>query len=427
MSPVGDLKFMGRDSNVLKWSIWILAAVFYFYEFVLRVSPSVMVPELMKSFGITASSVGVLSAFYLYAYAPMQIPVGVLMDQYGVKRVLSIASIICGVGALIFASAQETTIASLGRLLIGAGSSFAFVAMVFITSHWFPQKKRAFLIGVANSIAMLGASAGSGPLSMTIQSFGWRECIALFGVFGILLGIAIYWILRKDRTNKEVEKEARGTETHILKYLKVVVSKKSTWINALVALFFYMTTTAFAGLWGLSFVQSAYGVSKEVAGYAMSMVFAGWLVGGPLTGLWSDFIGKRTSAIRFGILGALVCLIPVIYFPTISIYAVYVLLFLIGLFSSAELLSFSLAIELNSPQSKATAAAFTNFLISCGDAIVQPLVGFLLDLNWGGLINQGIRVYGIRDYQIALSCLPIALLVGFILLFFLKEEKSLAR
>ena len=85
---------MPRESTLIKWTIWVLAAVFYFYEFLLRISPSVMVPELMSSFGITASSVGVLSAFYLYAYAPMQLPVGILMDRYGIKKILSAASII---------------------------------------------------------------------------------------------------------------------------------------------------------------------------------------------------------------------------------------------------------------------------------------------------------------------------------------------
>jgi sugar phosphate permease len=415
---------MKNSSPFIKWAIWALAALFYFYEFLLRVSPSVMVPELMASFGITASSVGVLSAYYLYAYAPMQLPVGILMDRYGVKKVLSVACIVCGLGALIFASAQYLLMAGTGRLLIGASSAFAFIAMVYVTSHWFPLKKRAFLIGIANSVAMLGASAGTGPLTSAIGSLGWRGTISIFGVFGVLLGIAVYFILRSDRHNVEVERETLHSKSHLLENLKQVVSQNSTWINALAALFFYMTTTAFAGLWGLSFVQTAYGVSKEVAGYAMSMVFAGWLVGGPLTGLLSDFMGKRTTTIRIGVLGALICLVPVIYFPTISIYAVYALLFLVGLFSSAELLSFSLAIELNSVKAKATAAAFTNFMISCGDAVVQPFVGYLLDRNWSGTLAHGIRVYAAHDYQIALTCLPVTLIVAFLLLFFIKEKKS---
>ncbi len=415
---------MVKTSPSLKWILWSLAAIFYFYEFILRVSPSVMIPELMMSFGITASSVGILSAFYLYAYAPMQLPVGILMDRFGVRTILSLASIVCGLGALLFAFAQNLAVASAGRALIGASSAFAFIAMVYVTSHWFPFKKRAFLIGVANSVAMLGASAGTGPLTTVIHDIGWRQTIVLFGIFGIVIGVAVYLILRKDRQTTAVEKETVRTKSHFLENLKQVASQKSTWINGLAALLFYMTTTAFAGLWGVSFVQTAYGVSKEVAGYAMSMVFIGWLVGGPLTGLLSDWMGKRSTTIRIGVLGALVCLIPVIYFPSIPIFAVYILLFLVGLFSSAELLSFSLAIELNSAQAKATAAAFTNFLISCGDAVVQPLVGFLLDSKWGGAMQEGIRVYTAGNYQFALSCLPITLIVSFLLLFFLKENRA---
>lgn len=414
---------MKSQTSFLKWAIWALAAVFYFYEFLLRVSPSVMIPELMKSFGITASAVGILSAFYLYAYAPMQLPVGILMDRYGVKKVLSLASIVCGLGALVFSAAPNLVIAGAGRSLIGAGSAFAFISMVYVCSHWFPIKKRAFLIGIANSIAMLGASAGTGPLTTIIHNIGWRETIGMFGIFGVLLGIAIYLILRTDRHSVEAERETAHKKSHILSNLKLVAAEKTTWINGISALLFYMTTTAFAGLWGLSFVQTAYGVSREVAGYAMSMVFAGWVVGGPLIGFISDYLGTRKKTIRIGVLGSLICLIPVIYFPSIPIYVVYILLFLVGLFSSAELLSFSLAIELNSLQAKATAAAFTNCLISCGDAIVQPLVGFLLDHNWSGTMIDGLRHYETRDYQIALSCLPISLVLSFLLLFFIKKER----
>lgn len=413
-----------RNSSFIRWSIWTLAALFYFYEFVLRVSPSVMVPELMRSFGITASSVGVLSAFYLYAYAPMQLPVGILMDQFGLKKILSIASICCGLGALLFSIASDLSVASLGRLLIGGGSAFAFVAMIYVSSHWFPVKKRAFLIGIANSIAMLGASAGTGPLTMVVQAIGWRLTIGLFGIFGIFLGIAVYLILQSDRKSKEGEKEVSQEKIPLLANFRQVVAKRSSWLNALAALLFYITTTAFAGLWGLSFVQTGYGVSKEVAGYAMSMVFIGWVVGGPVMGFLSDMIGRRKTPLRIGILGTLFCLIPVIYFPQITIYGVYPLLFLVGMFSSAELLNFTLAIELNSARAKATAAAFTNFVISCGDALVQPLVGFLLDSKWNKVFVKGIPVYTTQDYQFALSCLPLALIAAFLLLFFIKEKLS---
>lgn len=378
----------------------------------------------MDSFNITASAVGLLTSFYIYSYAPMQIPVGMLMDHFGVKKVLSSASIICGFGALFFAISKYFVLAGIGRILIGAGSSFAFIAMVYVSSNWFNQSKRAFLIGIANSLAMLGASAGNGPLSMFVKSFGWRQSISVFGIFGMILGVIIYLVFKLDKKDERVEQKTSKVKSHIFENIKLIISKKNTWINAIVAMLFYMTTTIFAGLWGASFVQNAYSVSKEVAGYAMSMVFAGWLFGGPLMGVFSDFLKNRKLAIRIGILVVLLCLAPVIYFPFINIYVIYILLFLVGFFSSAELLSFSLAIELNSFKAKATAAAFTNFIISLGDAIFQPLVGFLLDSNWDGSTIQGIRVYKVVDYQIALSCLPLTLVLAFILLFFVKEKES---
>lgn len=413
-----------RKTNLLKWTIWILAATFYFYEFVLRVSPSVIVSELMQSFKITAYSVGILSAFYLYAYAPMQLPVGLLTDRYGVKKTLSIAFIICGTGSILFSLGHHFYVACAGRFLIGIGSSFAFIIMIYISAHWFSSKKRAFLIGLANSLAMLGASIGAGgPLASVIHKIGWNATFALFGIFGIALGFLVYFIFSLDKHDIEVEKKTDHHKIHILKTLKQICSQKTIWIISFAALFFYITTTAFGGLWGVSFIQKAYRVNKDVAGYAISMIFAGWLVGGPLTGFLSDLFATRNTTIRIGIIGTLLCLTPIIYFTSMPIYVVYILLFLVGLFSSAELLSFTMAIETNKLQGKAIAAAFVNFIISCGDAIVQPLIGFILDNSWKGVIENGIRSYQISTYQIALTCLPIALIVAFFLLFFVKEKK----
>ncbi|MBI5273911.1 MAG: MFS transporter, partial [Chlamydiales bacterium] len=138
-----------RTSRVqIRWIIWALAAIFYFYEYLLRISPSVMIPELMQTYHVDAAAIGFMVAFYLYAYAPMQLVVGVLMDQYGAKKLLTLASIICGLGSILFGLSNHIVLAGIGRLLIGLGSAFAFVGMVFICSHLFPQHKRALVIGL---------------------------------------------------------------------------------------------------------------------------------------------------------------------------------------------------------------------------------------------------------------------------------------
>ena len=220
-----------RDVRTLKWVIWALAAFFYFYEYLLRVSPSVMVPELMENFHANAAEIGVLSAFYFYAYAPMQLPVGMLMDRFGARKLLTLASIVCGAGTIFFGVSQEISLAYLGRFLIGLGSSFAFVAMVFVCSHWFKPEKRAFLVGLANSIGMLGAVFGQGPLSLMVKVFHWRQTLHILGILGFALAILIFVLVRKST---KVTKESEKTQaTKFFEGLKVVTTNTRSWINAI--------------------------------------------------------------------------------------------------------------------------------------------------------------------------------------------------
>lgn len=404
------------SSKALRWVIWLLAALFYFYEFILRVSPSVILTDLMQKFALNASQVGILSAFYLYAYAPMQLPVGLLMDKFGLKFILSIASVVCGLGTFLFAISPNFTLAAIGRLAIGAASAFGFISMVYVSTHFFSERKRAFLIGLANSIAMLGASCGTGPVSSIIKAVSWETTFKWLALFGLVLGGLIYYSLRHEKS--------KGATSDFKSYpLKNIISSKNLWLNATIALFFYMTTTAFAGLWGPTYLENVKGFSKETASYSMSVLFAGWLVGGPLIGFISDFIQKRTKVIAYGIIGCFVSFVLILYFP-LPIALTQIFLFLMGVFSAAELLNFTLAIEMTSLKAKATAAAFTNCLISCGDALIQPFVGFLLDLNWSGGIKEGVRVYSVNSYKLALSVLPIALLVALFLLTILNKTLS---
>ncbi|WP_420421101.1 MFS transporter [Simkania sp.] len=126
---------MKHPVHARRWIIWGLAVTFYFYEYFLRVAPSVMVHELLTAFNIGAGVFGTMTAFYLYAYAPMQIPVGILMDRFGARKLLTLAALACGIASLLFGFATEIWLASIARFLIGAASAFAFVGMYV---HLFP-------------------------------------------------------------------------------------------------------------------------------------------------------------------------------------------------------------------------------------------------------------------------------------------------
>lgn len=399
------------------WIIWAITAFFYFYEYILRISPTIMVFDLMESFSISASTVGLISAFFLYAYAPMQIFVGILLDRYGLRALLTISALTSGVGSLLFGISPSIWILKLARLMTGFGAAFAFVSMAFICTHYFSPKRRTLLLGLANSIGMLGAACGTAPLSIFTTSYGWRTSMSSLGIIGILFSVTLYFLIEKSSKTNYLSFKKLFTN------LKQLTKNPYTWINGIIALLYYATTTTFGGLWGVPFLESAYNLSTTKASSCVSMIFIGWLIGGPVVGLLSDFITKRKNILLGGTFFTFLSLLILIYVPSLSIFSIYCLVFSIGFFSSAQLLCFTISVEINSKKVKASALALTNALVALGGAIIQPIAGFLLDFHWDGITEDGIRAYSTSDYQSALSVLPLCLLIAFLFSLILKEKK----
>jgi len=412
---------MKHKIHFMKWFVWGCAAVFYLYEYFLRVAPSVMVDDLMKSFGVNAAAIGVLSAFYFYAYSPMQIPVGMLMDRYGARRLLTFSTFICGVGSLFFCFAPMILVADFGRLLIGMGSAFAFVGIVYVSSTWFPPSQLALLVGLGNSFGMIGAIGGQDLLSFLVDSIGWRLSMFILGGFGFILALIIYIGMKREPKGKKKKLPEAKNFKEVLTNLKFIAANRNSWINGILSLMFYATMSAFAGLWAVPFITKTYAVSKELAALAVSMNFFGWLLGGPLIGFYSDKIHSRRTFLFGAALLSLIALSLIIYMPPMPMALLFILFFLIGIFSSAQLLTFSISIEINPDNARGSAAAFTNFLVSAGGIFMAPLIGYLIDALSSGEMVDGVPVYTTTDFRYGLIVLPISLIITMILCFFLNE------
>ena len=129
-----------KPSLFSAYVIFFLASSFYLYEFVLQVAPSVMASPMMQTFHVSAEGFGVISAFYFYAYAPMQLPAGLLFDRYGPRKLMTAALMLCALGSFFFASTDSVITASMGRFLIGIGSAFSFIGVLVLASRWFPPQ-----------------------------------------------------------------------------------------------------------------------------------------------------------------------------------------------------------------------------------------------------------------------------------------------
>ncbi|MCW8836261.1 MAG: MFS transporter [Rhodospirillales bacterium] len=388
-----------RISPALPWIFWGLGAAFYCYGFFQRVAPSVMVSDLMRDFGVSAAILGNLTAFYFYAYAGLQLPVGVIVDRWGPRRVLAIAAVLCGFGSLLFATAESLTAAYLGRFLIGAGAAFTWVGTLKIAAVWFPPHRFALISGMTLMLGMGGAIGGQAPLAALVESFGWRQTLIGASVFALALGALLYAVLRDgaETTHSDVTDEATG----LLSGLKSAVKGPQTWIVGLFGMMMTAPMLAFGGLWGVPYIALAYDVPRPTAAMATSMLLIGWAVGAPLMGWASDRIGRRKTPMIASSIMATLILALAIYLPGVPLTGVFALLFLNGLFSGSMVISFAASREHNRPGASGAVIGVVNMMVMASGATFQPLIGWILDLNWDGAMLDGARVYSVAAYHTA--------------------------
>jgi MFS family permease len=403
--------------------ICALAAAFSMYEFILQVSPSVMTNELMHDLNLNAASLGTMIAFFYYSYTPMQLPAGLLFDRFGPRRLITLATLVCAVGALLFGVTSGVFIASMGRLLIGIASSFSFIGALLLVSRWFPPHYFALLTGLVQLMSSVGAIAGQVPIVTALNHWGWRTTTIGLGILGLFLALLI-WIIVRDspETVSQRKKFQANSKKSELKCLQQVCNNRQTWLIALYSFAIWAPITAFAALWGIPFLVANYSISTETASQASAMIWLGVGIGSPLLGYLSDKIQSRSIPLSFSALIGVISLGIVIYSTHLSIFFLYAMLFIFGLAASGQALAFGVVQDNNSPSVVGTAIGFNNMAVVAGGALFQPLIGILLDYNWDGTMSNGSPLYNILDYHKALITLPLCYILAFIVSGFLLRE-----
>lgn len=422
-----------RDPSFIKgmlipWIICLLAALFYAYDFFLRVTPSVMIHPLMKAYGVGATQIGLISAFYYYAYTPLQIPTGIIIDRYSVRWTLTLSIILCVIGAVIFASFVNLPAAYAGRILMGIGSAFAFIGALKLAALWLPQKQFALFSGIATGLGTIGAVSADTILSRMVISFGWRYSVYITAIIGFVLAIFMVLIIRdKPHWVKSVPKSYQSW-SFMMKRMLEILKNWHFWMNGIVGCFLFLPINVFASLWGVAFLIQSYHLPPADGATAASLIFIGTAVGSPIVGWISDTMKSRRLPLFVGIIVTLALRIILIYVNNLSEVTIYVLLFLIGLFVAPQVLVFAIAREISPPRTTGVATASTNFLVTVGAAIFQPLIGLLLDIQWKGtLTTTGVHLYSIQAYRYALLVLPAVLVISFILTFAIPKTPSVSR
>ena len=414
-----------QQPNIRAWLAWGLGALFFLIEYFVRISPSVISNQLMAAFSVKAFALGGLSAFFYYAYASMQIPAGVIVDRYGSYKPLILATLCCALGSWLFAIAPSIVISYISRLIIGFGAAFAFVCTLKLISIWFPKGKFALLAGITQALGMVGATIGDAPLSILFHHFGWRRTMLAIAILFVLLSIAIVFIVKEagPGTNKPISKPIPSYS--MINALKQVLSNPQTWLNGLFIGLLYGPTATFAEQWGVPFLSAANRLSGTWAAFDVGLVFIGMAIGCPISGWLTNRLKSHVLLMKLSAFFSLILLSFIIYvnhFVGLSNTLTALMLFLYGLANSGIVPSYALAAKINPDKLTGLAIGFTNMASIIIGSIFIPIIGFILDHLWSGKIFHHVPIYTNISYMIALTILPISLLLAFMVSFVIRDK-----
>ncbi len=380
MSPPPPPATLVRTRRIV-YGIVLASFVLSFFH---RTAPAAIASELTRAFAISGTVLGTLAATYFYVYTVLQIPVGVLADTLGPRRILSVGSLVAGVGSLLFALAPTWEVAAAGRTLVGIGVSVAFIAILKITAVWFPARRFATLNGVTMFAGNLGAVIAGGPLAWVVTWASWRAVFVVLAVLSLALAAAT-WLLVRDRPEERgfaavnTNPAPPGGHLHWTQALRQVLANPATWPGFFVNFGIAGSFLAWAGLWAVPYLQDVHGLSRVAAAQHASLFLLGVAVGALCVGVISDRLSNRRGVMLvYAFLYALSWL-PWVLGLRFPLWGSYAWFLLMGLLAPAFVLTWTVAKEVNRPEHAGMATSVVNVGIFLGAGLLQPLIGWLLD------------------------------------------------
>ena len=410
------------------WLVWGLAAISFGYAFFHRVTPSVMVSDLMAEFAVSGAVLGTLSALYFYPYVLLQVPLGAMLETFGTRILLSGCLLLAGVGSILFGLAHSVEVAYLGRFLIGFGSSVGFLGSLALASKWFPPHRFAFLAGLSMFVAMTSGMVAQAPLAYLIDIYGWRANILALGTAGFALSLLVFLFVRNQpaslgpATARPLANREKWLE--LGSALKAVMRNADVWKVSLVAATMSGPMLVIGGLWGTPFLMVKFDLSRPEAAFFMSLLLLGWAVGAPVSGWLSDYIGRRKPILVTGLVLICIMLAIVTGLEDLPLGVVVACFVMVGMSGGGMTASFGLVKDVMPASLAGAATGVVNSMTVASGAILQPFVGLALDLQWDGGLVDGARHYAEGDFRMAFTLVLAAAVIGLITAVTLRDAPA---
>jgi predicted MFS family arabinose efflux permease len=403
----------------MKWLMWFMGGLLCILEMMFRNAPSVMTRELMEYYGISSAQLGLLVSSYYYPYVLLQVPGGIILDQWGTRRMSLFITTLSTLAFMLFASGINLWTAYLGRILLGLAASCAFITTLKIASQRFSAKRFSTMSGLTNMMLTIGGIVAGYPLAYLLKKMGWQKaCFVLSGI-GLICTILMFFIM-KDRQNQ------RGSDLHVAGVIKMIkrLVKDTTLLRiGLISACLYLPFSVFAELWAIPYLTTTSHLPTTQAASISVLLYVGSAVGSLFLTPLLRLVGSYSAGLRLTTISIMILFTTLNLFPSLPSIGVISIFLTLGIVATGQMLVFSWAHEGAAENEQGMRLGFVNAITMTAPVLIQPLFGYVLDYFWTGAMSEaGVKVYTASAYNNAILLFPVFCALALLLL--IKKGKD---
>ena len=382
------------------WLVWGLAVAAYAVAVFHRASLGVTAVAAQERFGATAAALSLFSVLQLAVYAGLQVPVGVLLDRVGSRRLITAGAAVMAAGQLVLASSHSIGLAVLARVLVGAGDAMTFTSVLRLVALWFAPRRVPLMTQVTGILGQAGQVAATYPLVALLRAAGWSRAFTVAGVVGLGVAAVVGLTLRDAPPGTAVVSariELHDVTAQLAQAWRNLGTRLGLWTHFVTQ----FPATVFGLLWGYPFLVVGEGRTPAEAGALLTLLVVVAMCVGPVLGqLVGRWPYRRSLPVLAIVLSSAVAWAVVLAWPGRAPLPVLVMLVVVlGSNGPGSMIGFDFARTQNPPTRLGSATGIVNVGGFVASLLTILLVGVVLDL----LSDGGPASYSLNDFRVALS------------------------
>jgi len=281
-----------KSAGVLVLTVLLPFGIGYYMSYLFRTVNAIISPQLVADVGLTPADLGLMTSAYFFTFAVVQLPLGIILDRYGPRRVQAALLVVAALGACLFAFGTDALTLVIGRGLVGVGVSGALMAALKANVLWFPKEKIPLVNGIVFACGTFGALSSTVPLEILIQSVDWRTVFWWLAGVSVLAALLIFFLVPERPHDARTVVAGQSAFAAQISDLKQVYGSTFFWRLCLIVVLHNGVFLAYQALWAAPWLRDVAGFDRGAVADAMFMFNAGMFAGVLSVGFLAERLQK---------------------------------------------------------------------------------------------------------------------------------------